>query len=282
MTSFDLHVHDMTLNPEGLLHLYLPPSTLHENLTTRLTQLYQIQLLYLFVSDAVNIVSSTVSCSVVSPQPYQQGQEEKGILHANFYNNVDDLVFDFRKLLHRYVIVKTQRQGPHQHLSLTNRLDHVVKVRVSTRLAWILGLTFTNRQEKGAELEFILQARETLIGPFPINLWRGGHFAHLLSLDNILRPPTHVYCTACLKQDRTASSLASLIWETSPRQPSTVFGRQLKHAQGVTGHLTKQNFTLALLDGEQKPFPSGALTGVSAGFKFTLLDNTHVNQATTG
>ena len=283
MASFDMHVHDIAIDPDGLLHLFLPSSTLHENLTLRLTQLYQIQLLYLFVSDAVNVVSSPISCSVLAPQRYEENLVEKNILHANFYSEIEDLVFDLRKLLQRYVIVKTRRQGSHLHLILNNRLDHAVKLRLSARLAWILGLTFTNRRETGEELEFVLQASETLVGPFQINLWRGGHFAHLLSMDNILRPPTHVYCTACLKQQRTASSLASLIWELSLRQPATVFGRQLKHAQGLRGHLTKENFTLALLDGELRPFPSGPLTRVSAGFKFTLLEQgTHAEAGPTG
>ena len=145
MASFDLHVHDIGINPEGLLHLKLPPSTLDENLALRLTQVYQIQLLYLFVSDAVNIVSSALSCSVVAPQRYQEKIVEKHVMHANFYNKIEDLVFDLRKYLRRYVIVKTQQQGHQLHLSLTNRLEHSVRIKLNARLAWILGLTFTNR-----------------------------------------------------------------------------------------------------------------------------------------
>ena len=270
MGSFDLHVHNIAIDSQGLVNLYLPPSALDTNLTQRLTQVYQIQLLYLFVTNIVNVVKSPISCYAADPRRYEDKYVEKHILHSSHYESPEDLLFDLRVYLQRFVVVKTTRLKRNTHLTLANRLTGAVKIRLTARLAWILGLKYTANHNQ-EEIEVTLQGSETLVAPFPIDLFRGNHFAHLLSIDAVLSPPTYVYCTACLKQQRVASSLASLIWQPSEQQQTTVFAKQLKHQQGVTGHLTRENFTIALLDGELRPFPSGPLTRVSVGFKFTQL-----------
>ena len=276
MTGFDLHLHDFPIGPNGVVNVQLPTTVLNQDVQKRVTQLYSIQLLYLIVSDAVNVIDSKISCVTDRNVLFN-----KTLFAKNYYRSAD-LVQDLERLVGPHLEIRLIRLHQHQYLHLTNRLKVSLQLCLSSRLAWILGLKFQTRDDR---VEFCLPfgALQEWTAAFPTDLWRGNHIAHLLSLDSVLDPPTIVQCLACLKRERVAFALASLVWESDKLQPDTLFAKQLTGEQVVTGYLTRENFTLALLDGELQPFAKGPLTRVSIGFKFIeTLQKGDANQGSTG
>lgn len=281
MDSFTWHLQDVPILAGGYIPTSLPASTLDENLTLRLTQQFQIELLYLFITDAVNVVYSPITCEIFSPSGKSLQPIENGTLHAHYYERIGDLVQDLGPAFGRCVAVTTIRKNHRRYLRLKNRFGTAIKLAIPSRLACLLGFKFQTASHYD-QFELILRASETHTAPFPIDLTRGNHIAHLHSVDVILTPPTLVHCTACLKHHRLASALSSLMWEPSPREPTTLVAKQLSQPARVNGLLTRKNFTLSLLDGELKPFPSGHLTRLTAGIRFTKYSSKNVDQNTIG
>ena len=105
MDSFTWHIHDAPILAGGHIPTSLPPSALDDNLTLRLTQQFQIELLYLFITDAVNVVNSRVTCELFSHGERTLQVVENRTIGAQYYQHAEDLIQDVSSTVGRCVTV---------------------------------------------------------------------------------------------------------------------------------------------------------------------------------